>query len=411
VGADAYKPGLERIEAFNGYLGNPDRRFKTIHVAGTNGKGSVSHILASVLQAAGYRTGLYTSPHLKDFRERIRINGEPMSETEVVGFTAGHSDKMVALGLSFFEMTVGMAFSHFAQNEVDIAVIEVGLGGRLDATNIITPVLSIITNIGLDHTALLGDSVEAIAAEKGGIIKPSVPTVVGERGRRSDPVFESITSNRNTHLFFAQDMYRVNGMFPKDDNLIFIIKETASGKKIEVCLDLTGRYQSSNIVTVMAAVDMLNRFTSIKATVPALLKGCRSVVASTSLLGRWQVLGARPLIVCDTGHNEDGIRQVVSQIGEQRYDRLFMVLGFVNDKDVTKILSLLPREAYYIFTRASTERAMPSEVIAMKAAEHGLCGEIVADVNGAVSRARELATEDDMIFIGGSNFVVAEALP
>ena len=412
VGADAYKPGLERVEIFNNYLGNPDRKFKTIHVAGTNGKGSVSHILASILQAAGYRTGLFTSPHLKDFRERIRVNGRPIPEAEVVKFTAGHRDKMVAMGLSFFEMTVGMALSYFAREKVDIAIIEVGLGGRLDATNIIRPVLGIITNIGLDHTSLLGDSIEAIAAEKGGIIKPSVPTVIGEHDYESDAVFKNIAMERNGNLFFAQDIYHVAGARHEDDCQIFTIEERGGGGTgIEVSLDLLGHYQSRNIITVMAALNILNRTASIKTDIPAVLKGCRSVVASTSLLGRWQILGSEPLTVCDTGHNEHGIRQVVRQIKEQRYGRLFMVIGFVSDKDVAKMLSILPCEAYFIFTRASIERAMPAEVLALKAAEYGLCGEAISDAGAALSRACELATPNDMIFIGGSNFVVAEILP
>ena len=325
-GATAYKPGLERITAFCRHIGNPQRNFFTIHVAGTNGKGSVAHIIASVLQQAGYRTGLFTSPHLQDFRERIRVDGEMIPKQKVVNFVDKHHDKMVELELSFFEMTAAMAFDYFAQSDVEVAVIETGLGGRLDATNIIVPILSVITNIGLEHTSLLGDTLPKIAAEKAGIIKKSIPVIIGEADARYNGVIE------------------------------------------------------------------------------------QAAAANTALMGRWQTLAESPLTVCDTGHNAHGIAYVADQLKATPHRELYCVIGFVRDKDLAHILPLLPRDAHYIFTQAHSERALPAAELTAKAAIYGLRGEAVEEVTAAVARAKELAAPEDMIFIGGSTYVVAEAL-
>ncbi len=407
-GSSAYKPGLDRTLAFNRYLGNPDENFFVVHVAGTNGKGSVAHIIASVLQQAGFCVGLYTSPHLKDFRERIRVNGVPISELEVIRFTERHRQRMTSLGLSFFEMTTGMAFDHFARHEVEVAVIETGLGGRLDSTNIVHPLLSIITNIGMDHMALLGDTLAKIASEKAGIIKPGVPAVIGESGAESDPVFEAKAIETGSKLIFADRQYRCLGAEPASVGQILHVERVNDGRRFDIELDLLGDYQQKNILTAVAALDYLDKRTRISISKRAFYSGCRTAAASTGLRGRWEVLGHRPLVVCDTGHNAHGLRFVTAQIARQRYEKLYMVLGVVNDKDLSAILSLLPRTAYYIFTQASVHRALPAEELAAQAERFGLQGETVPGVPAAVARARELAGSDDMIFIGGSTFTVAD---
>ncbi len=409
-GASAYKPGLERIAAFCRHLGNPQRNFFTIHVAGTNGKGSVSHILASVLQQAGYRTGLYTSPHLQDFRERIRVDGEMIPKQKVVNFVDKHLDKMKELELSFFEMSTALAFDYFAQSDVEVAVIETGLGGRLDATNIIVPVLSIITNIGLDHTALLGDTPEAIAREKAGIIKKSIPVLIGEHNAACDSVFEQVGAALRSRVLYAEDIFECRDQQQRGDSQLFRLLRTRDGYMFDVELDLEGSYQRHNILTASAAADFLHEETPLTISRRAFIEGTRHAAANTALHGRWQKLGEHPLTICDTGHNPHGIAYVAQQLRTSKCDRLFCVIGFVKDKDVASILSLLPREATYIFTRAKVERALPAEELAERAMAYGLRGEVVPTVAEAVARARELAAENDMIFIGGSNFVVAEAL-
>jgi len=409
-GASAYKPGLERIAAFCRHLGNPQRNFFTIHVAGTNGKGSVSHILASVLQQAGYRTGLYTSPHLQDFRERIRVDGEMIPKQKVVNFVDKHLDKMKEQELSFFEMSTALAFDYFAQSDVEVAVIETGLGGRLDATNIIVPVLSIITNIGLDHTALLGDTPEAIAREKAGIIKKSIPVLIGEHNAACDSVFEQAGAALRSRVLYAEDLFECCDQQQRGDSQLFRLLRTRDGYMFDVELDLEGSYQRHNILTASAAADFLHEETPLTISRRAFIEGTRHAAANTALHGRWQKLGEHPLTICDTGHNPHGIAYVAQQLRTSKCDRLFCVIGFVKDKDVASILSLLPREATYIFTRAKVERALPAEELAERAMAYGLRGEVVPTVAEAVARARELAAENDMIFIGGSNFVVAEAL-
>jgi dihydrofolate synthase/folylpolyglutamate synthase len=403
-GAVAYKPGLDRVKAFCACLGNPERTFATVHVAGTNGKGSTSHILASVLQAAGYRVGLYTSPHLKDFRERIRVDGQVIGEEEVVAFVARHGEEMKRLRLSFFEMTVGMAFDCFSRAGVEAAVVEAGLGGRLDATNVITPLLSIITNIGLDHTALLGDTLPLIAAEKAGIIKSGVPAVVGESSEECDGVFLRRARESGSEIIFADRAWRcAGGTTGTDCQMLEVI---CGEEKFNITLDLQGDYQRKNIVTCMAAIDALGR--SLRIDRKAILAGCASAACSTGLTGRWQRLGVEPLVICDTGHNAHGLREVAAQIVRQKYERLYMVIGFVADKDLSLIVPLLPREAHYFFTQPSSRRALPAVRLAELCRAAGLQGEASPSVPEAFAAARAAASPRDMIFIGGSTFVVAD---
>ena len=410
VGAAAYKPGLERIEEFCRLLGNPHKDYHTIHIAGTNGKGSTSHMMASVLQQAGYRVGLFTSPHLKDFRERVRVDGKMISERDVVGFVERNMSEIKRLGLSFFEITAAMAFEHFARQNVEVAVIETGLGGRLDATNIITPLVSVITNIGLDHTDLLGSTLPAVASEKAGIIKRGVPVVLGERSEEYDFVFVQRAEEQGAPLYFAQKECRVLEQGVDNDMQHFVLQRDRDCARFDVKLDLMGEYQYNNLITASAALDVLDKLTPLTISRRAYLEGLRSVSRTTSLAGRWQVLSAEPYMVCDTGHNAHGIKYVAQQLRGlvERYAQLYCVVGFAKEKNLNEVLPLLPAEAYYIFTQASSPRALPALSLAEQAAKAGLKGEIVANVAGAVARAQEKATAKDAIFIGGSNFIVGE---
>ena len=409
-GATAYKPGLERIAAFCRHLGNPQRNFFTIHVAGTNGKGSVSHIIASVLQQAGYRTGLFTSPHLQDFRERIRVDGEMIPKQKVVNFVDKHHDMMVASELSFFEMTAALAFDYFAQSDVEVAVIETGLGGRLDATNLILPIVSIVTNIGLEHTALLGDTLRKIAREKAGIIKKSIPVILGEANPAYNEVFETVAAENRSKLIYAEQAVACTPLGRQGDRQGFRLVRTRDGHEFEVELDMAGLYQYHNVITATAALDFMHEETPLSISRRAYLEGMRDAAANTSLLGRWQKLADAPLTICDTGHNPHGIAYVARQLRESKYEKLYCVVGFVKDKDLAHILPHLPREAHYLFTQAQSERSVPAQELAAKASIYGLSGEAIETVPQAVERARELATEADMIFIGGSTYVVGEAL-
>ena len=409
-GATGYKPGLERISAFCRHIGNPQRNFFTIHVAGTNGKGSVAHIIASVLLQAGYRTGLFTSPHLVDFRERIRVDGEMIPKQKVVNFVDKHHDKMVELELSFFEMTAAMAFDYFAQSDVEVAVIETGLGGRLDATNIIVPILSIVTNIGLEHTALLGDTLQKIAAEKAGIIKKSIPVIVGEADNRYNEVFEQVAAANKSRVIYAEKAFLCEEQHSEGEHQRFRLRRTRDNQAFEVELDLQGNYQRRNIVTASAAVDFLHEETPLTISRRAYLEGMKNAAANTSLMGRWQKLAEAPLTICDTGHNAHGIAWVARQLRETPHRELYCIIGFVRDKDLAHILPLLPHDAHYIFTQARSERALPAADLTAKAAIYGLHGEAVEQVADALVRARELASAEDMIFIGGSTYVVAEVL-
>lgn len=412
VGTDAYKPGLERIAEFCRHLGNPQRNYYTIHVAGTNGKGSVSHIIASILREAGYRVGLYTSPHLKDFRERIRVDGEMIPKQKVVNFVDKNMQKMEELELSFFEMTTAMAFDYFAYSDVEVAVIETGLGGRLDATNIITPLISIITNIGLDHTALLGDTVEQIAAEKAGIIKKSIPVVVGESDAAYNGIIESRAGELKSPVIYAEELFECLARDAKECGQTITLKRREDGYVFHLDMDLGGCCQYKNLITAAAAMNHLHDFSPLTISRRAFVQGISSVVESTAFAGRWQVLGSSPCVVCDTGHNSHGIKLVCNDLRSlsQRVNRLICVMGFSADKDIDEILALLPRDAYYIFTQAATERAARAVDIVERALPMGLMGVAVQSVAEAMEQARNMAAENDAIFVGGSNFVVAEAL-
>ncbi len=410
TGAEAYKPGLGNITAFDALLGHPHRQFLTVHVAGTNGKGSVSHILASVLHSAGYRVGLFTSPHLVDFRERIRVDGEMIPESGVVEFVAEYRDEMVRLGLSFFEMSTGLAFAHFAVSGVEVAVVETGLGGRLDSTNIVTPAVSVVTNIGLDHMQLLGDTIPAIAAEKAGIIKRGVPVVVGESDPASDPVFAARARETGSRIVFADRVWECCGVHALENSQIFSIRRAGDGASFALELDLLGACQCRNIVTALAAVDELNRASQLNISLRALREGCAAAASQTGLRGRWQVLGHDPLVVCDTGHNEHGIRQSMAQLRSLPCARLHVVIGFARDKDLGRILPLLPSEAHYVFTGFEGQRALPPGELQALAAGYGLRGEVAPDPASALAAALRSAGANDAVFVGGSNFVVAGVL-
>jgi dihydrofolate synthase/folylpolyglutamate synthase len=366
-------------------------------------------MLASILREAGYRTGLFTSPHLTDFRERIRVDGEMIPKQKVVNFVDKHQDKMKELDLSFFEMTAAMAFDYFDQSDVEVAVIETGLGGRLDATNLITPILSVVTNVSFDHTEFLGETIEKIAAEKAGIIKKSIPVIVGQHSEAYDKVFVERAAELNSRVIFAEDEWRLNGVEHfDDDNQHFSLTRVRDDKGYELDIDLLGDYQRHNIVTACAAADYLAEHTPLTISRRAFREGLQVAAASTGLAGRWQVLAREPYTVCDTGHNEDGIRFVAEQLKNLECDRLFAVMGFAREKELSKILALLPTKAHYIFTRANIERARAIEDIAAEATKLGLDFETVANVKDAVERARCLAQPNDAIFIGGSNYVIAE---
>ena len=409
VGGDAYKPGLERIAAFCQHMGNPQRNYYTIHVAGTNGKGSVSHILASILREAGYRTGLFTSPHLVDFRERIRVDGEMMPKQKVVNFVDKHREKMQELDLSFFEMTAAMAFDYFAQSDVEVAIIETGLGGRLDATNLIVPMLSVVTNIGMEHTEFLGDTIEKIAAEKAGIIKKSIPVVIGQGSDAYNAVFEQRAEKMRSKVIYAEQEFLLEGIEHFDDrNQHFSVLRTRDNRAFELDIDLLGDYQRHNIITACAAADFLAEQTPLTISRRAFREGIARAAANTGLMGRWQVIADEPYTVCDTGHNADGMRFVASQLESLNVDRIFAVMGFAKEKSLEKIMPLLPKKVHYIFTKANIDRARAIEDVAAFADSLGLDYECQPTVKDAVARARSLALASDAIFIGGSNFVVAE---
>ena len=402
VGASAYKADLKNTLMLCEALGNPHRKFKSIHVAGTNGKGSTSHMLASVLQSAGYKTGLHTSPHLKDFTERIRVNGIHATREFVIDFTNRMKPHIEAIQPSFFEISVVMAFEYFAQQQVDIAVIEVGLGGRLDSTNVIMPVVSVITNIGYDHKDILGDTLVKIAGEKAGIIKPGIPVVVSERQPEVAPVFIEKARYEKTNVIFASDEYHVT----QSDNLLEITKNDQVYLSA-LSLPLKGNYQEKNLPGVLKTVDILNA-NGFMISKQQLVTGLGKTVIQTGLKGRWQQLGSKPLIICDTGHNADGVKKVVEQIRQQKFKKIFIVWGMVKDKEPDDVLKLLPKEAYYYFCQASIPRAMDAAVLQEQAAKFALAGEAEPDVNKAIEKAKQQAGPDDFIFIGGSTFVVAE---
>lgn len=412
VGGDAYKPGLERIAEFCRSIGNPQRNYFVIHIAGTNGKGSVSNMLAAVLQQAGYQTGLFTSPHLTDFRERIRVNGEMIPKQKVVNFVDRHKAEMERLQLSFFEMTTAMAFDYFAQSDVEVAVIETGLGGRLDATNIVQPVISVITNIGLEHTEYLGDSLPKIAREKGGIIKKCTPVVVGEKNSNYNLVLEEIADDLRSELIYANDAFTLGECGFEGNKQVVTLNRTRDGYPYQLRLDLLGEYQRQNLATVAAVLDTLHETTPLSISRRAFVEGVRDVAQLTAFRGRWQVLSEKPLVVCDTGHNEHGIAEVAKQLnGRTNSGKLLCVMGFCEDKDFSKMLAQMPSDAHYFFTQASIRRAASVEKISEVATALGLDFEVAQSVEEALAKAQQQLADEDMLFIGGSTFVVAEALP
>ena len=384
VGKSAYKADLSQTLKLAKQLSHPEHQFKSIHVGGTNGKGSTAHMLASVMQEAGYKVGLYTSPHLKDYRERIRINGEMISEDFVVDFVAHNKSFFESNALSFFEMSVGMAFAYFAQEQVDIAMVEVGLGGRLDSTNILNPEVSVITNIGLDHTQFLGTTLEAIAGEKAGIIKPKTPIVIGETQSETEVVFRTKATKEQAPIYFADQ--RIESILPTS---------------------LKGIYQIHNVRTVLQTIEILN---SGAFTIPikAVQQGLLKVTENTGLQGRWEVLGTAPKIICDTAHNREGLRLVFKQIKSQKFQRMHVVLGMVNDKDVQSLLELFPKQAQYYFCKPNVPRGLVASQLAQIFTQYGFEGSIYPSVKDALKAAKQSASHDDLIYVGGSTFVVAE---
>jgi dihydrofolate synthase/folylpolyglutamate synthase len=387
VGAVAYKKDLTNTLLLANHLGNPEAKLKTIHVAGTNGKGSTSSLLASVLQEAGYKVGLYTSPHLKDFRERIKINGNEITQEFVVEFVKEHQSFFEANALSFFEMTVGLSFDYFAKENVDVAVIEVGLGGRLDATNIITPLVSVITNIGLDHTQFLGNTLDAIAFEKAGIIKNNIPVIIGEYTSETKPVFLEKAKSEHAPIYFASDF--ITEVYP-----------TA----------LQGDYQLQNRKTVIQTIKILQKNKLLQLSEEDIKKGFLNVVKNTGLQGRWQILNASPKVICDTAHNKQGLALVINQLLKENFDTLYIVLGFVADKNIDDILPLFPKNAHYYFSKPQNLRGLEANLLMEKGINNGLNGKAYISISEAYKAALHQATKNDLIYIGGSTFVVAEII-
>ena len=418
IGASAIKKDLTNTLALCSKIDNPQSKFKSVHIAGTNGKGSTSHMLAAVLQTAGYKTGLYTSPHLKDFRERIRVNGEMIPEIEVIDFVQSQKTTIEEIEPSFFEVTLAMAFDYFARQNVDIAIIETGLGGRLDSTNVISPILSIITNIGYDHTNILGNTLPEIAFEKAGIIKPNTPVIISEKQTEVTAVFQQKASETDSELIYASEAWEI-----EDAKLQLNEQSTELGKRflevevrpvanneftpLHLSLDLTGSYQLKNIKGVLSSIAALNK-RGFNVSAENIQAALRQVKDLTGLTGRWQTLSTQPLVICDTGHNEDGIKEVLKNIAATPFKKLHIVLGMVKDKDITKVLSLLPNYAQYYFCGPQLERAKPAAELANEAAAVGLKGSVYESVKHALESAKKDAGTEDLIFVGGSTFVVAE---
>ncbi len=426
VGAAAFKKNLTNTLALCDILGNPQNTFPTIHIAGTNGKGSTAHMISAILQAAGYKTGLYISPHYKDFRERIKVNGDYIPKKYVKQFVENNKIYFEKIKPSFFEMTVAMAFDYFHQVEnenteegkgVDIAVIEVGLGGRFDSTNVITPLVSVITNISLDHTDMLGDTLQLIAFEKAGIIKPNVPVVIGEEQLETTPVFVEKANSGNAPIYFASqnvDIQAVKDVSPDFEYSTFnvVLKNSFSNfKKLDhLKVNLSGDYQEKNVATVIETINILNRFTDFKINENQLREGLSHIKPLTNFIGRWQVIGQNPTILCDSGHNEGGLTYVTHQLKQLIFNHLHIVIGFVRDKDLSKVLKLLPQNATYYFAKADIPRGLDAQILRGMAVEHGLVGKAYSSVRKALTSAKRRAKEDDLIYVGGSIFVVAEVL-
>jgi dihydrofolate synthase/folylpolyglutamate synthase len=408
-GASAYKPTIANTIALCNALGNPEKKFKSIHVAGTNGKGSTSHQLAAIFQAAGYKTGLYTSPHLKDFRERIKVNGQEIPEKNVIAFTEKHQVLFEKIKPSFFEMTVAMAFDYFANENVEIAIIEVGMGGRLDSTNIIQPELCLITNISFDHQAYLGNTIEEIAKEKAGIIKKGVPVVIASTQPAIQSVFENIASEQQSPIYFADQQYHLKRNKNSTQHLLSLSYADKNGIERNIYSDLTGNYQLKNITGVLCAIEILkSKFDLLndEHTIAALAK----VKSTTGLKGRWELLSENPQCIADTGHNEDGIQQILTQLKLCTYQNLHWVIGMVNDKDINAVLSLLPKNATYYFCKPNIPRGLSAATLQHSAHEFNLKGDCYESVTLALSAAKKNATPNDLILIAGSTFIVAEII-
>ena len=405
VGAVAYKEGLQNTLALDKHFNHPHTNFKTIHIAGTNGKGSCSHSLASILQEAGYKVGLYTSPHLVDFRERIRVNGQCISKERVVKFVKDERKFFEPLHPSFFELTTALAFKYFDEQKVDIAIIEVGLGGRLDCTNIISPILSIITNISFDHTQFLGDTLAKIAAEKAGIIKKGVPVIIGEANEETRPVFQSKANEVNSVIVFAEDNAIVTSSSPiVDGGRRYNLSNNST-----LVGELSGDYQERNMNTILCACNILKQMNIIKND-DVIAKGLTNICKNTGLLGRWQTIQNNPTVVCDTGHNVGGWNYLAPQIKRQQCNQLRIVFGMVDDKDINSVMFLLPKNAIYYWTQAESKRAIKAERVAEIANKHDLRGEIFDNVEVAYTKALQDSNKDDFVFVGGSSYIVADLL-
>lgn len=406
IGSAAYKANLDNTWAICNLLNNPQQHFKSIHIAGTNGKGSTSHMLAAAFQEAGYKTGLYTSPHLKDFRERIKINGKMIPKKVVADFIESYQQDFNRIQPSFFEMTVGMAFQYFAEQKVDIAIIETGLGGRLDSTNVIEPLLSVITNISMDHMALLGNTLPLIAIEKAGIIKPMTPVIIGETQPEIKAIFTQKANENAAEIYFADKLFKVI-KDPKSDSLQVFHNTEMYYQKLNP--QLKGIYQTKNIATVLQTIKLSNTL-GYKISKTQAKSAIQHVIDNTGLLGRWQILNKKPLCIADTGHNEAGIKMVLKQIKLTPHKQLHFVLSMVNDKDISKILSLLPKKAIYYFCKANIPRGLDATELASNAAQFQLNGKVYKNVKAAFLAAKKQAHNSDLVFVGGSTFTVAEVV-
>jgi dihydrofolate synthase / folylpolyglutamate synthase len=406
IGGAAYKADLHNTIELCRLLGNPENRFRSVHVAGTNGKGSTSHIISSALQEAGLKTGLYTSPHYRDFRERIKINGKMITEEQVISFVEKWKAQFEEIGLSFFEMTVGMAFDFFAREKVDIAVIEVGMGGRLDSTNVVTPLVSVITNIGMDHMRFLGNTLPEIAAEKAGIIKKGIPLVVGETQEEIKNLFIQKAEALNSPISFADKNWQV---FSLENNLVEI-RLNGETYLSKASFPLQGAFQQRNLISALETIRVITLGQTFEITKKDIAAGIQNVAPNTGLKGRWQVIGTHPLIICDSGHNADGIKQVVENINNTPHRRLHLVFGMVNDKSIESILKLLPGNAQYYFCKPAIPRGLDAAILAKEAQRLGLTGAVFSSVQHALETAKSAAASNDLIVVGGSTFVVAEVV-
>ncbi len=412
IGPAAYKANLNNTIALAKYFNNPEKNFKSIHVAGTNGKGSVAHMIASVLQEKGLKTGLCTSPHLKDFRERIKINGKMVPKKYVCDFINNNKSLINNISPSFFELTVVMTFKYFSDQKTDIAVVETGMGGRLDSTNIILPLVSVITNIGLDHTDLLGNTMEKIAAEKAGIIKPETPVIIGKTQNPVCNIFREKAAENNSPLFFADQSYDVVRITANKDLSVSNYKYLIRGKNRQFTAEsnLGGIYQSDNITTVMQTIDVLNSHYKMNISPEQIIEGLKNVVSNTGLKGRWQIIGKQPLVICDSAHNTEAIKTVLNQLNTLSCNRLHIIIGIMNDKNIEELLPLLPVNARYYFTNADVPRALDAQTLKDKAQNYNLRGEAYDNVKNALRYAKRNAKKNDLIFVGGSTFVVAEVI-